>query len=80
MDGRQLGAFHDVGRFTRGLDVRTYRLRVVSGGAELWMTMETPGRQPESIMETHFDSSDEAGEFLEEMLRALKGGGWSEVD
>ena len=75
-DGRRLGALHDVGRFTRGLDVRIYRLRVVSSGAGLWMTMEAPGRQPESIMERTSTTLLKPASSSE-MLRTLKGGGWS---
>jgi hypothetical protein len=70
--------FHDVGHFTRGEDTRVYRLRVLPDGAELWRITETPGEPPQSIRETHFRTSEEAGAFLEEMQRALKAGGWRE--
>jgi hypothetical protein len=68
--------FHDVGAFTRGDETRIYRLRVLPEGAELWRVTEGPSGQVESIKETLFKGSEEAGIFLEEVQRALTAGGW----
>jgi hypothetical protein len=68
--------FHDVGEFTRDDETRIYRLRVLPEGAELWRVTERPGGRVESIKETLFTGSEEAGEFLEEVQRALTAGGW----
>jgi hypothetical protein len=68
--------FHDVGEFTRGDETRVYRLRVLPEGAELWRVTEGPGGRIESIKETLFKASEEAGAFLEEVQRALTAGGW----
>jgi hypothetical protein len=67
--------FHNVGEYTRGDETRSYRLRVVAEGAELWRVTESAGER-KSIRETLFKTSDEAGAFLEEMQRALTAGGW----
>lgn len=68
--------FHDVGVFIRGDETRVYRLRVLPEGAELWRVTEGPGGRLESIKETLFKTSEEAGTFLEEVKRALTAGGW----
>jgi hypothetical protein len=67
---------HDVLRCTRGGETRTYSLRVVADGAELWRTTDVPGEEPQVVKECFFNSSDEASQFLEEVRRTLIAGGW----
>lgn len=68
--------FHDLGHYRRGDETRTYRLRVIAEGAELWRITEAPGQPAVSIWETNLRTSEEAGAFLEEMQRTLTAGGW----
>jgi hypothetical protein len=72
----QLGSWHEVFRCRRGDETRSYRLRVVADGVELWRTSESPGAPPGSVMESHFSDADETSRFLDEVRRALRAGGW----
>jgi hypothetical protein len=49
---------------------------VVAEGAELWRTTERQGEPPTSVKEGHFNDSDVAAAFLEEVQRTLTAGGW----
>jgi hypothetical protein len=69
---------HEVLRCSRGRETRIYSLRVVAGGAELWRVTETPGEPTKSVKESDFREADEAGQFLEDVRRALRAGGWEE--
>ena len=69
---------HEVLRVTRDDETRVYHLRVVAGGAELWRTTEVPGREAASVKETHFNDAEAAAEFLDEVRRTLRAGGWVE--
>lgn len=66
---------HEVVRCSRGTETRTYNLRVVPGGAELWRVTESDAGIS-SIKECDFASSEETSKFLEELRRALVAGGW----
>jgi hypothetical protein len=68
--------FHDVFSCERGAETRTYSLRAVPGGAELWRVTESPATGIQSIKEGDFKSSEEAAAFLEELRRSLTAGGW----
>jgi hypothetical protein len=70
---------HDVVRCSRGTETRTYTLRVVPGGAELWRITESDDGGTHSIKECGFTSSEETATFLEELRRALVAGGWREA-
>jgi hypothetical protein len=67
---------HEVLRCSRGGETRTYTLRVVPGGAELWRVTESDASGTSSIKECEFTSSEETSKFLEELRRALVAGGW----
>jgi hypothetical protein len=67
---------HEVLRCSRGGETRTYTLRVVPGGAELWRVTESDSGGTSSIKECEFTSSEETSKFLEELRRALVAGGW----
>ena len=69
-------ADHEVLRVARGNETRTYSLRVVPGGAELWRITESDDNTTRSIKECEFTSSEETSKFLEELRRALVAGGW----
>ena len=69
-------ADHEVLRCSRGGETRTYNLRIVPGGAELWRITESDGSGTSSIKESDFASSEETSKFLEELRRALVAGGW----
>lgn len=71
---------HELFRYTRGLVVRVYVLRVATGATELWRITETPGQPSQSIMETSFSGADEAAAFIEEVERTLTAGGWRPLD
>src|SRR5688500_4915687 len=71
-------AVHEVLRVTRGLETRIYNLLPVPDGAELWRVTETAGAPSRSVKETHFRDAEAAVEFLEEVRRTLKAGGWQE--
>jgi hypothetical protein len=68
--------FHEVFRCTRGQEKRTYNLRVVPRGAELWRVTESASAGLQSMKEAHFKESGEASKFLEELRRTLTAGGW----
>jgi len=70
---------HEVLRCSRGGETRTYNLRVVPGGAELWRITETGDGGTSSIKECRFASSEETSRFLEELRRALVAGGWRQA-
>ena len=72
------GPFHEVLRVTRGLETRIYSLRRSPGGAELWRVTEVPGEPSRSVMETRFEQAEAAADFLDEVRRTLKAGGWQE--
>lgn len=71
--------FHEVLRCMRGDDTRIYNLRVVSDGVELWRITESRGERPRSVKECDFRDPDETSQFLEEVRRTLKAGGWQET-
>jgi hypothetical protein len=50
----------------------------VPKGAELWRVTELPGEPSRSVRETVFTGAEAAAEFLEEVRRTLKAGGWQE--
>jgi hypothetical protein len=66
-------------RYQRGEETRTFNLRVVPNGAELWRVTERPGQSPRPVKECLLDNPDDAFEFLEEVRRTLIVGGWQEV-
>jgi hypothetical protein len=68
--------FHDLFSCQRGDETRTYSIRVVPGGAELWRVSESPAAGIQSIKEGDFKSSEEVAKFLEELRRTLTAGGW----
>ena len=72
------GPFHEVLRVTRGLEIRIYSFRASPGGAELWRVTEIPGEPSRSVMETQFEQAEAAADFLDEVRRTLKAGGWQE--
>jgi hypothetical protein len=73
-------AEHELFRYTRGLDLRIYVLRVLPGATELWRITEAPGQPSHSIMETSFTGADEAAAFIAEVERTLTAGGWRPLD
>jgi hypothetical protein len=75
----QPDVFHDLFSCERGDEVRTYSMRVVPGGAELWRMSESPEDGIQSIQEGDFKSSEEALAFLEELRAALIAGGWRDA-
>ena len=72
-------AFCEVLRCERGDEMRIYSLRGVPGGAELWRVTELPGEAPSSVKECGFTTPEEAAEFLDEVRRTLRAGGWQET-
>lgn len=71
--------WHEVLRCTRGDETRVYRLRVVADGAELWRMTESPGEQTRSVKESDFKDPETTSQFLDEVRRTLKAGGWQET-
>ena len=69
----------EVFRYSRDRDVRIYSLRVAAGGTELWRVTVVPGEPDSAILEEHFKSAEVAGQYFEEIERALIAGGWREV-
>ena len=63
----------------RQQEMRTYRLRVVHGGAELWRTTESRLTGVHSVKESDFQSSEQVTGFLEDLRRSLIAGGWREA-
>jgi hypothetical protein len=57
---------------------RTYRLRAVAGGAELWRATESDLGGIQWVKESDFQSSEQVTAFLEELRRSLLAGGWQE--
>src|SRR3954452_7906550 len=74
--GIEPDVFYDVFSCERGHETRTYSMRVVPGGAELWRVSESLSGGVQSIKEADFKSSEEASKFLEELRRTLTAGGW----
>ena len=70
---------HDIFSCERGDETRTYAMRVIPGGAELWRITESPRARIQSIKEGDFKSSEEAAKFLEELRHALIAGGWRDA-
>lgn len=70
------GEWHAVLRCSRGDETRTYSLCIVPGGVELWRVSESPDAGSVSVRESHFTSADETAQFLEEVRRTLRAGGW----
>ena len=70
--------YHEVLRVTRGLETRIYNLLPVPDGAELWRVTEIPGAPSRSVKETKFKDAESAAEFIGEVRRTLKAGGWQE--
>ncbi len=70
---------HELLRCTRGDETRIYRLRAVAGGAELWRITECPGETTRSVKESDFTDLETTSEFLEEVRRTLRAGGWREA-
>jgi hypothetical protein len=66
-------------RYQRGDETRTFNLRVVPNGAELWRVTRRAGQSPRAVKECLFDNPDDTFEFLEEVRRTLIVGGWQEV-
>ena len=60
-------------------ETRSYGLRAVAGGAELWRVTESDLGGLQSIKECDFQSSEQAAPFLEELRRSLVAGGWRET-
>ena len=77
-DDHASAAFRELIRYARGLEGRVYQLRVVSGGAELWRVVESPGQQATSIKEADVKSMEETFQLLEEIRRSLTAAGWRE--
>ena len=71
--------FREVLRVTRADETRIYGIRVGAGGAELWRVSELAGEPAQSIKECDLAGPDEASDFLDEVRRTLKAGGWQEV-
>lgn len=71
--------FREVLRCERGAEIRIYSLRSVSGGAELWRVIEIHGEPASSVRECLLKTPEETAEFLEEVRRALRAGGWEEI-
>ena len=66
----------EIFRYSRGDDVRVYRLRIVAGGTELWRITERPGQPDSVIKEEDFKSADVAARYFAEVERTLTAGGW----
>jgi hypothetical protein len=67
---------HELFRYSRGMQLRIYLLRVEPGGTELWRITEEAGEPTHSIMETSFSGAEEAAQFIDEVERTLTAGGW----
>ncbi len=72
-------AFPELARYHRADVYRVYELRPVKDGAELWRITSAPDCEPAAIRETTLRSTEEAVEFLEEIERTLRAGGWKAV-
>ena len=71
--------FVEVLSCVRGDETRSYRLRAIVGGAELWRVTESELAGLHSIKECDFQSSEQVVAFLEELRRSLVAGGWRET-
>jgi len=69
----------EVLRCQRGEATRIYSLRSASGGAELWRVTEIPGEPASAIRECLLKTPEETADFMEEVRRALRAGGWEEI-
>ena len=67
--------FHEVLRYARGGETRTYGLLVIPGGVQLWRISESSAGV-ETVKESDLGSSEEASALLEELRRSLIAGGW----
>jgi hypothetical protein len=74
----RLEGFHEVIRCVRRDEVRSYRMRAIGSGAELWRVTESEAAGVQAVKESDFKSSEEAAAFLEELRRSLIAGGWRE--
>jgi hypothetical protein len=70
--------FFEVLHCVRKEVTRTYRLRAIAGGAELWRATESDLGGIHWIKESDFQSSEQVTAFLEELRRSLLAGGWLE--
>ena len=70
--------FVEILRCVRKAETRSYRLRAVPGGAELWRVTESDLAEPQTVKESDFQSSEQVAGFLEELRRSLVAGGWRE--
>ncbi len=73
-------AEHELFRYTRGIELRIYVLRVGAGATELWRITHAAGQPVRSVLETAFSGSAEAAAFIEEVERTLTAGGWRPVE
>ena len=73
------GDFVEVLHCVRKDQSRSYMLRAVPGGAELWRVTESELAGLQSIKESDFQSSEQVAAFLEELRRSLLAGGWRET-
>jgi hypothetical protein len=71
--------FGEVLRCERGEETRIYSLHTVPGGVELWRLTEIPGEEASSIKECLLKTPEETAEFLDEVRRTLRAGGWVQV-
>ena len=59
--------------------MRIYSLRSASGGAELWRVTEIPGEPASAVMECLLQTPEETADFMDEVRRTLRAGGWEEI-
>ncbi len=71
--------FVEVLRCVRRDEARSYRLRAIVGGAELWRFTESDRGGLQSVKESDFQSSEQVTGFLAELRRSLIAGGWQET-
>ena len=71
--------FFEILSCVRGDETRSYRLRAIVGGAELWRVTESELGGRQSIKECDFQSSEQMAGFLEELRLSLVAGGWRET-
>ncbi len=69
----------EIYRFARGEEVRVYKLRVVTGGTELWRITLRPGQPDAAIKEEDFTDVDVAVRYFEEIERTLIAGRWRRI-
>jgi hypothetical protein len=73
------GDFRDVFQYRKGDELRTYSVRVIPNGAELWRFTERGGQAPESLKEDDFTSPGEGAKTLQELEQRLRAGGWKKL-